>query len=724
MAEYGATASVDTTSETRVDEAVNKWLNEIAASKKREKDYRKEGQRILDIYTAKDKDKVPFNVLFSNTETLFPAVYSQVPRPVVNRRFKDDDPVGKLSADASRRVLEFLLDTNIEGYETFDQSMKSAVLDGLLPGRGVTCIKYEAEVADVVPDGAAEGTEPIPVTNSECVCTDSQSWDRVYFGYAKKWSRMPWVAYENHLDKEEAEKLFGPEITAKITFTVGEDTETDGDGERSLEEERNQGERKTAIFYQIWDKTGGRKVRYVSPQYTEGYCKVEDDPLMLSGFFNCPKPIQFLEKSNDLLPTPLYALYENQAKELNRLTRRINHIAEAIKARGIYDTELGEDIANILKADDNALVPADKSSSLAAEKGLQNAIWMWPVEALVKVLRELYVAREQCKQVIYEITGIADIMRGQTDANETLGAQEIKQSWGTLRLKRLQKEVQRYSRDILRMMLEVSATKFSEETWAQMTGLPFITTSQRQKLEGVWQAVQQQGQMMQAMGQQPNQQQMQQVQQLQAEMAKPVWGTILETLRNDTMRAYRIDIETNSTVEAEATEDQKNIADVMTAISQFLNGVAPLVVSGSMPFEVAQAMLLAIVRRFRFGAEIEDYVKAMKMPTPPDAAKQKSEQEAAKQQQQMDMDMKQAELKIKQAEAQIKGQTEQAKADAEMERIRMEMEAAREEHRLKMEELRAKAAYNVLMGELKEKQIRQKMAADAAKPKEKASAPA
>jgi hypothetical protein len=44
--------------------------------------------------------------------------------------------------------------------------------------------------------------------------------------------------------------------------------------------------------------------------------------------------------------------------------------------------------------------------------------------------------------VIFQLTGIADIMRGSSQASETLGAQEIKQAWGTMRLKRMQKEVQ------------------------------------------------------------------------------------------------------------------------------------------------------------------------------------------------------------------------------------------------------------------------------------------
>lgn len=638
---------------------VTHWLNEIAAAKKREKDYRKEGERILEIYGGKKAESTPFNILFSNTETLLPALYSAIPRPVVQRRFKDEDVLGKAAAQAGQRVLEFLVDTNVDGYETYDEGLRAATLDGLLPGRGITCVKYDADVgempveeaAETEDDASRETPEPTPYKKSELVCVDTRSWNRVYFGYAKKWSKVPWVAYEDYIDREEAIRLFGEDVAKEIIFTENETDEDKEDNPRGSADDRDKGERRTACIYQIWDRDGGKKVRYVSAQFPEDFLKVEDDPLQLTGFFNCPKPLQFIEKSNDLSPVALYCLYENQAKELNRLTVRINRIVEAIKARGVYDSELGEELGNIMKADDNALVPADKSSSLAAEKGLGNAIWFMPIEQLVATLMQLYQAREQCKRVIYEVTGISDIIRGSSVASETATAQNLKSQWGTLRLKRLQKEVQRYSRDLLRMMLEIAATKFSEETWAKMTGLPFVTTQQRQQLDMVAQAAQQQMSQMQAMGQQPNPQQVQQMQQLQAELAKPVWGQVLEMLRDDMQRAYRIDIETNSTIEPEAAEDQKNISDLMNAMGQYLNGVGPLVAKGVMPFGVAQSMLLAISRRFRFGSEIEEFIKQMQAPKPEDdgkaAAAQKAMQDAQTKVTQMEADRKMLERETK-----------------------------------------------------------------------------
>lgn len=610
-------------------EPVRFWLKEIAAARRREKDYRKDGERIRSIYAGEKADSIPYNILFANTEVILPALYSAVPRPVVQRRYKDDDALGKAAAQAAQRALEFLLDTNIDGYETFDEGLKWVTLDALLPGRGVSTVKYDAEIgysgtdaaqaSDEQPEGeptapAAEPAtppEPTPVKKSELVCTDAKSWNRVYFGYARKWSKVPWIAYEEHIDKGEATRLFGVEIANKIEFTAGE---ADDEEDKKKKDDEDLGERKTALVYQIWDKDGGRKIRYVSPHYTDGYCKVKDDPLQLSGFYNCPRPLSLIEKTDDLTPTSLYSLYENQAKELNTLTVRINKLVAAIKARALYDGNLGEELDDLLDKADAMMVPTAKAGSLAAQGGLEKAIWFLPVDVLAKVLQELYAARERCKQVIYEIMGIADILRGASDPNETLGAQEIKTRFGSLRLKPKQAEVQRYARDLLRMMLEVAATKFSEDTWAKMTGLPYLTQMQAAQAGAMAKAAAAQGQM------QPAQQLQQQI----------TWKQILDTLRDDIQRAYKVDIETNSTVEPEAVEDQKNISDLLTAMGEYLQGVAPLIQSGALPFEVAQTMLMTIVRRFRFGSEIEDQIKQMKPPAPPDTGEADKAAQAAK----------------------------------------------------------------------------------------------
>lgn len=639
---------------------VKHWLTEIASAKKREKDFRKDGREIIEIYTGCKAEATPFNILYSNVETLLPALFSQTPKPVVQRRFKDEDPMGKAASLAAQRMLEYLCDTNVEGYETFDAAMESATLDGLLPGRGITGVKYDAEVSDTTVEW-------------EQVCVDSRKWDQVYFGFARKWSKVPWIAYEEYIDEDEAERLFGKDIAAKIKYEDEEEAEEDEDGETKSDDEDS--ERKVALVYQIWDRAGGKRVRYISSSYPDGYLKDDPDPYKITGFFNCPRPLQFLAKSNDLMPTALYALYKNQAEELNNITRRIKSLVAAIKVRGAYDGSLGDQIGKILEAEDLTIQPTDDGAMIGQAGGLDRLIWLWPIDKLVAVLMQMVQQREAVKHVIYEITGVSDIVRGQSVASETLGAQKIKEAWGTMRLKRLQKATQRYARDTLRIMLEIAAQKLSVATWAKATGLPFATAEQKAQAQMMIQGAQQ-------AGMQPDSKAAQ-------IMQAPAWDDVLKLLKNNMQRAYRIDIETNSTIDVEATEDQKNISEVMQAIAQFLHGIGPMVESGTMPFGAAQAMLLTIVRRFRFGTEVEDEIKSMQPPKPKDDGSAAVAQ--------ADLQMKQMDMAQRQQEGALKAQVDQAAAAAEMQKLQFEQEVAREEHAFRMAEIRAKAQLNELV---------------------------
>jgi hypothetical protein len=220
-------------------------------------------------------------------------------------------------------------------------------------------------------------------------------------------------------------------------------------------------------------------------------------------------------------------------------------------------------------------------------------------------------------------------------------------------------------------MLELAATKLGEETWAAMTNLPFMTTAQRQQIEMQAQLV------TQMQGPLPPDHP------LQAELAKPVWGKVLQLLKDDMQRSYRIDIETNSTVEPEATEDKKELNELMGMLGQFLNGVGPLVAKGVMPFEIAQSMMLFVARRHRLGTEIEDYLKQMKAPTPEDqGAEQQMQRMQEEMQAQQQMASKELEMQQKQAEMDLKMQA----MDVEMQQKQREMALKMREMELQMKE--------------------------------------
>jgi hypothetical protein len=131
----------------------------------------------------------------------------------------------------------------------------------------------------------------------------------------------------------------------------------------------------------------------------------------------------------------------------------------------------------------------------------------------------------------------------------------------------------------------------------------------------------------------------------------------------------------------------------MNALGQFLNSVSPLVAKGVMPFQAAQSMMLAIVRRFRFGPEIEDYIKQMKSPPPPpdpgqaEAAKHQAEQAASVQKEQIKATAQGQQQQSEQTREAARLQAEGAQHAAEQETRRQEIaaETLRASQRLEFE---------------------------------------
>ena len=245
-----------------------------------------------------------------------------------------------------------------------------------------------------------------------------------------------------------------------------------------------------------------------------------------------------------------------------------------------------------MDAGENVLIPAGDVLPLMQAGGLDKAIWVWPIEKIAGVLVHLYTQREAIKTTIYEITGIADIMRGSSAAQETLGAQQLKAQFGTMRLDDMRREVQRYARDLIRMAGEIMSEKFSTDTLAIMTDMTLPTEEQKMQAQQMAAQMQQQGQEIPS--------------KLQKVLDDPTWDEALQVLRDDKQRSYRIDIETDSTVAGDQAADQKAITELLTGISTFIQNAGPAVEAGYIPLEAAKSLIMTAVRRFKLGREVED----------------------------------------------------------------------------------------------------------------------
>jgi hypothetical protein len=681
-----ASADTDTDSAKKLKDA-RRWKKELQLAHKRERDWEREAEKIVKRYRGEEKKRNRFNVLWSNTEILRPSIYNSRPNPDVRRRFRDNDPVGK----AVSEVLERSLSVFVDGDET-DDALRNDVLDGLLCGRGVSRIRYVPKIAVKAPDpdadddsdgpslpdgeaqepgekadepdesiedGEAEpDDEPDEDVESETVCMEHVDWKDFRHGYGRVWPEVPWEAFRHKLTRDEAEEKFEKDELGKIEFTV-----PIGDDHNKPEQQVGESE-KVAEFWEIWDKNGNAVFFLHDSLDHLLFPKDNPDgepPIDFDGFFPNPRPLQIVENTGSLLPTPPFRLYEDQATQLDLITGRIDKIIKSMRLRGIYDARLPE-MADLLSSDDNEMVPVQNAQQWS-DGGLDKAVSWVPVEKNAEILQALYEARDKQKAIIDELTGIADIMRGATDPNETLGAQELKSTYGSVRLQRMQKEVQRYARDMLRLAAAAMSQKFAPDTFTSMTELKFPTQQQKALMIQMFQRQQQMQQMAQPQpgappgmpphpgvpgaappgpGAPPPQAMAPSpppppgppppspIPGIDPGMLNlPTWEDIIGVMRSDKRRQYKIDVETDSTVAGTLSSDMAGLSQVLTAISQAMQELAPMVEQGVLPVDAAKEIILTVIRRARMGMAVEDAFDKLQPPKPkPDPAAAKAQAES------------------------------------------------------------------------------------------------
>lgn len=654
-----------------------RWKLEIKLADKRESAWRKKAGEIYKKYTPEVPETNSYNILWPNTETLRQAVYNSLPQPDARRRYQDADPLGKAVGEVLTRALEFSQDT----YD-FDAVLKGDVLDMLLPGRAVSRVRYVPDIRTIGSEETEDaekdaGTDEETQENEsyeeieweQVICERVQFDDFRILCAAKTWDEVTAIGFRHRFTRDDCIEKFGEEIGKAIPLDAVEDEDVKRSNVADLF--------KTAEVWEIWCKED-KEVIWICPTYDRP-CKVQDDPMQLQGFFPTPRPLYAIENAKTLVPAALYTQYEQQAKELAKISTRINKLTDALKVRGVYDATLTE-LSELMKGQDNDLIPAQNVTALLERGGLDKAIWMMPIADAANVLKILNEQREACKAVIYELTGISDIMRAATDPKETFGAQKIKTAWGTQRLQRMQLEVQRYIRDLIRLKAEIIAEKFQMETLEAMTGvkLPHQAEIEAQKAQAMAQYQQSAMQAQQAGQQPPPPPQM---------PPDPItWEAVIEAMRSDATRTYRIDIETDSTLAATQDGDMSALKDLLGGIASFIQGVGPAVQAGALPVDAVKQIIGVIVRRAKMGTAVEDALEKMQEPKPPadpnagQAEIEKAKLAATAQLEQMKM---QGEAQLEQFKAQMADQQHQRElaANAQAEDAKAQREMALEQHK-------------------------------------------
>lgn len=536
-----------------------------------------------------------YQMFWANLEILKAAVYSRPPVPVVEPRFKEMKQVPRIASELLERVL-------IVGFEHEDlDGIMLQVRDDLLTnGRGVAWLRYED---DSDPTASNAGGEPA----DQRVCVDHV--DRADFLHepARKWAEVGWVARRAWLTRDQGLARFG-DIFAKVDLKEHKEPSSGGEGADY------KGEKKAEIW-EIWSK-GRNCVVWIA----EGLGEVLDmrGPfLQLDGFFPCPRPAFSTLERRRLVPVPDYSFYRDQLDEINELTARISALAECLRMKGFYASgagDLAEAIETALRRnDDNALlVPVSNFAALGGAALKDSFVWL-PVSEVAATIKDLILLRRQLIDDVYQITGLSDIMRGATDPDETLGAQELKSQYGSIRIRERQNELVRFARDLTRIAGEIMAENFTGRTLLEMSQMDLP----------VDQAVQEEARRLIAAAEQAaaEPQALDQIDagtagKLQALTEKVTIEKVVALLREQRIRPFLLDIETQSTIQVDENAEKQRRTEFLASLSGAIQQLTPLVQAQPAAGPFAAEMIKFAVAPFRAGramtAVIEEFTETIR----------------------------------------------------------------------------------------------------------------
>lgn len=187
--------------------------------------------------------------------------------------------------------------------------------------------------------------------------------------------------------------------------------------------------------------------------------------------------------------------------------------------------------------------------------------------------------RDILKNNLYEVLGIGDIMRGMSDPDETLGAQQLKAQFGGSRLQYKQLEIGTWVAQGQRIRAEIICHHFQPQTILERSNIMNSPDAQL------------------------------------AEQA-------VQFLKEDATKKYRITVESETMAMVDWAQERDSRTQYMQAVGGFVQSVTPLLQAEPRSAPVVLQMMKWGLGGFRIGKEIETLLDqaiamASKTPEPP-----------------------------------------------------------------------------------------------------------
>ena len=569
------------------------WAAEIEAAKIRHKDWYSKAEEAEEQY----RDEKPrmfggLNIFWANVETQKAAIGEDFGKPQVSRVNAPESDGGlsrHVSAVWERTIAAAVKDTN----DNHDIGL--AVGDVFLPGKGTVWV--DLEIKD-------EGDDEDEDIRWACAPITRVMYKDYLEGPATRWGDVPWVARGHYFTQDEliSECKMSAEDAKNVPLTIALPYDT-RQGVEVLRAGQEQFMR--ARVWEIWTKWPKKGRLY----YAEGYDKPirwDDDPFKLKNFFPCPRSMLANGDEGWQKPITDFSRYRDQALELNRVSERIFVLTDVLRRRGVFDKKFKE-LQDLASAADNTLIAVENFAELAKGGGLLSVMLFEDMQPTVTVLAELHNQREKLIQLIFELSGISDLARGQTDPNETLGAQRLKMSYGAGRFKARERESRRMASEAYAIKGELVAEHFPRKQIEEMSGISLPTRESVKKAKEALKEIQQAYNFAAQAGIQlppPDPENIGPM--LKLAQTKFTWEDVRDVLRSDYRRCYSVEVETDQTNFVDEEADKKARTEFFQVMMNTLQTLVPLMAQYPEAADTFKHIAMFVLSSFKAGRGVEE----------------------------------------------------------------------------------------------------------------------
>ena len=652
------------------------WVGEFAASDRMLRTFHRRAHRVVNRYLderqGSNEDHFQnrassLNLFNANTQTMLGIMYGQLPKVDVSREYGDanDDPARVASLMMGRILNNCVADPG----DDYTALLKDVLEDRLVPGLGCARVRYEYDSVETeVPpmmgfdpltgmeEEVAPGYTTEELSDERCPTTYVH-WQDLKWSYTRTWSEMRWIAFRAFMDHAAVKARFGEEVADQVNYL---NVKPQGTKDGATADTDFQNPKPLAEIWEIWNKET-KKVHWYC-ESCDKQLEEKDDPLQLAGFWPCPPFLAANVSTSLLMPKPDYMMAQDLYEEIDTLTSRIQIITDAVKVVGVYDKNSGEIERLFTEAVENELIPVENWAMFAERGGVAGAIDWLPVEAVVNTLNTLRQIRDETIQLLYQVTGMSDIMRGQTEQYTSASSDKLAAKYGSSRMQKLQESFADFASSLMRLKAELVSKHYDPETIVQQSNIMASPDGQNPEL-------------------------------LQQAIA---------LIKDPSMLQWRINVRPESIAMIDYAQMQAERTEYLSAVSGFMSSSTPLMQQMPAATPFLMEMLKWGLAGFKGANEIEGVLdQALNAAKEAEAQKQQAPPQPNPEQMkaQMEMQKLQMQMQLEQTKHQNVMQAQQANNQSDLQEIMANLKAKMQEIQAgtdaSIREEEAQAAFNI-----------------------------